>query len=165
MTIEEGRLKGLLNDWLQRAALMDLGEFLVSVSHPSVVVRTPNGQVGGQELIRDYTGYLKVAFPDLEMEVDHLAVMGDRVVLQFTLEGKHSGPLGFILPTQRVVRAPAALIARVDEDELIHELWAYLNMAVALVGQIDATFPGVATPFPGTGLVGFPLPPQTPPGG
>ncbi|GMU39756.1 MAG: hypothetical protein AMXMBFR23_06220 [Chloroflexota bacterium] len=157
------RFQVLLADWLAKVERMDLAEFLISVSHPSVVVRTPNGQVGGPQLIRDYTGHLRTAFPDLEMIVDHIGLTQDRVIFQFTLEGSHTGPLGFILPTHRRISSPAALVARVEDDERIHELWAYINMVVALLGAIDEQSPGVAPtnplfPSPSTQTPRFPRP-------
>ncbi len=141
MAIDEAQLRTLLPRWLATAQQMELAEFLVSVSHPDVVVHTPDGRVGGTALIREYISHLKRAFPDLEMIVEHLTVAGDRMLLQFTLEGHHTGPLGFILPTHRVVTSPGALVARVGEDERIIELWAYVNMAVALLGQLDSLGP------------------------
>jgi steroid delta-isomerase-like uncharacterized protein len=72
-----------------------------------------NTTTHGREELRAYcAGYL-TGFPDLELEVKSLFGAGEFAAVEAVAHGTHTGPLGEIPATGRIIEVPFAIVARV----------------------------------------------------
>ncbi len=122
---------------------------LKQASAPECIVHSQNGDVGIMRIVDGQIAQVRLAFPDLELEVDHLMLTEDRVLAQLTLEG--SAVIPFRTTPPRRLRSIGALMARIDERAEIVETWPYLN-------------PGAAVTFPTRTKVSAPPQPSGTPG-
>ena len=98
----------------------------------SYVMHTPNGPQNGRHLVRDFISDLLVAFPDLEVETEVMAVDGDRVVWQRTHRGTHQGAFMGVEPSGRPVSWQAIVVTRY-EDGMVMEEWGASTLGAALL--------------------------------
>ena len=80
------------------------------------------GQVAGPEGYRAMFEELRTAFPDLNVEVEHLVADDDDVAFAYTLTGTHTGPFQGFQPTGRSFRVRGMQISRFSDGKLI-ERW------------------------------------------
>ena len=127
MSVEAVRIT--FERWLAAAtAGTDLLAAVMAVCAPDCVVHTQNGQVGGLEITESLTTQARALYPDLSIEIEHVLMTDDRMLVQVTMSGKPS--LIFrIARGRRVFHAIGAMVARVNERSEIVELWPYLNPA------------------------------------
>jgi predicted ester cyclase/uncharacterized protein (DUF1330 family) len=76
----------------------------------------------GPQGYRQTVGFLRGAFPDLEMTVEDLVVGGDRVAVRSTARGTHGGEILGVAPTGRRVEFRAFDVHRI-EDGRIAQSW------------------------------------------
>ena len=132
MTTEENRR--LVAGWLRQAQQADFIEMLIAESAPQVVVHSPFGLHGGQQLAQEMHIQLQRAFPDMTLALDGATYDDDRVALQFLLDGTNTGPILGLPPTGRHVEMPIAIVFRVEQDR-IAEMWFYANLMAPIIQQ------------------------------
>jgi steroid delta-isomerase-like uncharacterized protein len=81
----------------------------------------PDQGRGPEGFIHFFTDF-RLAFPDLEVKVDHLVADEDNVAIAYTVEGTHKGELMGIPPTGRRMKARGVQIARFENGKLV-ERW------------------------------------------
>ena len=111
------------------------GDFAAAIrSHagPGFVMHMANGESGGLEFTARAATELFEAFPDVTLALDALVVDGDRAVIQFMMQGTHTGTLRGFAPTGKVVDVPVAFGFRVVADR-IEEVWLYGNLYAPLI--------------------------------
>ncbi|WP_169950403.1 ester cyclase [Microbispora sp. H11081] len=96
-------------------------ERLVRCFTPRAVFVTPAGVTEGHEQIGWYFRQLFIAFPDLRNESTAQAVLDDTVVVEWTFNGTHTGPLLLpggteVMGTGRRVVVPAASAYTMGDD-------------------------------------------------
>lgn len=100
----------------------------------SYVMHTPDGPQTGRHLIRNFISDLRVAFPDLEVETEVMAVDGDRVVWKRTHRGTHQGAFMGVEPSGRSVSWQAIVVTRYEGD-LVAEEWGASTLGAALLAR------------------------------
>jgi steroid delta-isomerase-like uncharacterized protein len=80
------------------------------------------------------TDRLRVAFPDMQFTLLDLIACGDRVVVRWTMDATHGGPLVGIPATGKRVEQRANVIYRL-EDGQIAEIWAQMDQ-VGMLRQL-----------------------------
>lgn len=90
------------------------------------------GHPPGPEGVRAVIASLRRAFPDFHLEIEDLAVSGDRVWLRMTGSGTQRGPFMGHPPTGRRMRTDVVDVLRV-EDGMIVEHWGIPDRLGALV--------------------------------
>lgn len=81
----------------------------------------PNQGPGAQGLIDFFTEF-RTAFPDLNVEVEHLVTDADNVAFAYTVTGTHKGPLMGIPATGKKIKARGLQIGRFEQGKLV-ERW------------------------------------------
>jgi len=132
MSAEENRT--LVAGWLREAQHADFIQMLMAQSATHVVVHSPFGLDGGQDLAQEMHVQLERAFPNMTLTLDGEVYDQDRIALQFTLDGTNTGPILGLPPTGRVVAMPIALVCRIEEDR-IAEMWFYANLMAPIIQQ------------------------------
>jgi steroid delta-isomerase-like uncharacterized protein len=103
----------------------------------------------GLEAYKAISERLRVSFPDLRFTLNDLIASGDRVVVRWTMDATHDGPLGNVPATGKRVQQKAIVIYRF-EDGKIAEGWAQMDRLSVLqqVGAAPAVTarPGASEP-------------------
>jgi predicted ester cyclase len=121
----------------------DVERFL-SLHLPSIIQRDPQNvePAKGREAVRAGIEPMFKAFPDLHVEPERSFGQGDWIVEEGVVLGTHKGPLEApgappIPPTNRPVRLPYALIAKVNGGKFA-ETHLYFDQA-AMLTQLGLT--------------------------
>lgn len=72
------------------------------------------------------TDRLRVAFGEMQFTIHDLIASGDRVVVRWSMDAKHSGPLTGIPPTGKRIQQLANVIYRMEGGK-IAERWAQMD--------------------------------------
>ena len=100
----------------------DLGALDALVATESVDHDPAPGQGSGPAGFRDMFTEMRMAFPDLRVEVEHLTATDDDVALAYTIIGTHQGTLMGHAPTGKTIRVRGVQIARFADGKLV-ERW------------------------------------------
>lgn len=120
---------------------LDLLSAFHSVCAPDCINHMQNGDDGTTADAESYRVQGRSLYPDLSLEIDHVTMTDDRMILQMTVSGTPS--LIFrIARGRRIFSASAAVIGRVNERAEVVEVWPYLNPGAML------TFPPQSHPAP-----------------
>jgi steroid delta-isomerase-like uncharacterized protein len=76
----------------------------------------------GPQGFKDFFSNLRNAFPDLNIEPEHMVATDDDVAIAYTLTGTHQGEFLGVEPTGRQVTARGVQIARFRDGEIV-ERW------------------------------------------
>lgn len=96
----------------------------------------------GLDAYRVLAERLRVSFPDLHFTLDDVISSGDRVVVRWTMNATHGGPLGNTPATGKRIQQKAIVIYRF-EDGKIAEGWAQMDR-LGVLQQIGAAPAGAA---------------------
>ncbi len=91
------------------------------------VFHCPNGDLYGPEGARLNLAEMRLAFPDLQMEVEDTVAEGNLVSRRFVLRGTHLGSFMGIEPTGIPVTVPGMAIDRIDDGRIV-ETWITFNL-------------------------------------
>jgi steroid delta-isomerase-like uncharacterized protein len=81
------------------------------------------GQMSGAEGYKAMFGELRAAFPDLNVEVEHLVATDDELAFAYSITGTHLGPLMGQPATGKKVSYRGMQISRFDSDGKLVERW------------------------------------------
>lgn len=95
----------------------------------------PNQGPGAQGYI-DFFSMMRNAFPDMEVEVEHLVADDDNVAFAYTLKGTHKGDFMGVAGTGRSVEARGVQISRFENGKLV-ERWGSSD-ELGILKQIGA---------------------------
>ncbi|AWW41699.1 ester cyclase [Streptomyces cadmiisoli] len=97
---------------------------LEQVVAPGSIDHDPaTGQGPGPEGYKVMFAELRSAFPDLNVEVEHLLATDDELAFAYTISGTHLGELMGHPPTGRTVMYRGMQISRFDSDGKLVERW------------------------------------------
>lgn len=80
------------------------------------------GQGSGPDGFKHFFGTMKSAFPDLDIQVEHMTATDDDVAIAYTINGTHQGDFLGVAPTGRRVSARGCQIGRFEDGKLV-ERW------------------------------------------
>ncbi len=86
---------------------------------------------GGPEIIAGFATRLRAAFPDLHVEVEVLAVQGDRVAWLRTHRGTHRAEFQGVAASGRVVEWRSLVVTRFEAGKIAEE-WAVSDLGERL---------------------------------
>ncbi|MEU6192421.1 ester cyclase [Streptomyces sp. NPDC047061] len=81
------------------------------------------GQTSGPGGYKTMFGELRTAFPDLDLQVEHLVATDDELAFAYVISGTHLGPLRGRPATGRKVSYRGMQISRFDSDGKLVERW------------------------------------------
>ncbi|MFE2990983.1 ester cyclase [Streptomyces sp. NPDC059262] len=81
------------------------------------------GQMSGAEGYKAMFGELRAAFPDLNVEVEHLVATDDELAFAYSITGTHLGPLMGQPATGKKVSYRGMQISRFNSDGKLVERW------------------------------------------
>ena len=95
----------------------------------------PPTREGVKAFFRDF----RTAFPDLDLEVEHMVADDDYVTFRYTATGTHRGPFQGHAPTGKTFSAPAIQIGRWEHGRCV-ERWGVTDQSKILddLGLLDA---------------------------
>jgi steroid delta-isomerase-like uncharacterized protein len=99
------------------------------IDHDPVNGQLP-GKSGYQQMVRDFRN----AFPDLRVKNEDVIVEGNKVVVRWTAQGKHSGQLMNIPSTNKLVKLKGIDILLVENNKII-ERWGEFD-ALGMLSQL-----------------------------
>lgn len=90
---------------------------------PNAVDHDPApGQGRGPDGFKTFFGTMRSAFPDLNIEVDHMTATDDDVAIAYRVSGTHEGEFNGVAPTGKRIEARGCQIARFEDGKLA-ERW------------------------------------------
>ena len=92
------------------------------------------GQLPGMEGFKLMVTDFRNAFPDLRVKNEDVIVEGNKVVVRWTAQGKHSGQLMNIPPTNKQVTLKGVDILLVENNKII-ERWGEFD-ALGMLSQL-----------------------------
>jgi steroid delta-isomerase-like uncharacterized protein len=103
----------------------------------------------GIEAYKALAERLRVSFPDLHFTLDDLIASGNRVVVRWTMDATHDGPLGNVPATGKPIQQKAIVIYRFVDGKIV-EGWAQMDRLGVLqqvgAAPVSATRPGAPEP-------------------
>ena len=94
------------------------------------------GQVPGPEGFIFFFGQFRKAFPDLNVNLDHLVQDDDNVAFAYTITGTHKGDLSGIPATGKSIKVRGMQIGRFKDGKLV-ERWGSSDQ-LGILQQIGA---------------------------
>ena len=94
------------------------------------------GQVPGPEGFIFFFGQFRKAFPDLNVNLDHLVQDDDNVAFAYTITGTHKGDLSGIPATGKSIKVRGMQIGRFKDGKLV-ERWGSCDQ-LGILQQIGA---------------------------
>ena len=101
----------------------DLDAFDALVALDAVDHDPAPGQAPGPNGYKSFFGELRTAFPDLQVEVEHLVADDESVAFAYTLSGTHDGPFQGHEPTGKKVNVRGVQVSKFDELGMLVERW------------------------------------------
>ena len=78
--------------------------------------------------VLEFFGMLRLAFPDMRMDVEDLIAGGDKTVARARVTGTHQGEFAGVPATGRQVEVQLIDIMRFDDAGLVCEHWGVMDM-------------------------------------
>jgi predicted ester cyclase len=86
------------------------------------------------EGVERFVGQFLLSFPDLQHSVEAMIAEDDRVAVQFSAHGTHTGQWMYFAPTDKIIRYTGVTLARIAEGKIIEHHTGWDKMG--LVDQI-----------------------------
>lgn len=112
-------------------------EVIDEIFAPDYVGHLPLAPMLDRDGLKAYIASFYDAISDLTEEVNEVIISEDRVVIHVTYSGTHDGPLFGIPATGNPVAMDGIGIFRFDENGLVAENWAIIDV-VGLLAQVGA---------------------------
>lgn len=91
---------------------------------------------GGPAFIKEYVGDLRVAFPDLKVEIDPVVAEDNMLGWRRTHTGTHQGAYMDIPPTGKKISWEAIILTQTEDSKIVKE-WAVDNLLEVLQQEAD----------------------------
>jgi steroid delta-isomerase-like uncharacterized protein len=133
MTIDEQANAGIVRRLYEEYLNQNRVEILPELVSEDVVLHSATEERG----IAAYTaltGRVRVAFPDMHFALQDVIASDDRVVVRWTADATHSGPLAGVPATGKRVQQRANVIYRFTEGKIV-EGWAVVDQ-VGMLRQL-----------------------------
>lgn len=111
-------LKNMVEQIMEAITSRDFGT-IRQMRHPEYSFTGSDGQTRQDpEAGIDVADMYTKAFPDLKFEIQHMHLVGNTVVTEYTAHGTHKGDLMGISPTNRHVRVPVCNITEFRDGKV-----------------------------------------------
>ncbi len=90
------------------------------------------GITPGYEGFQQWLKILRAAFPDFQLDIQDMAIDGDKVWVRSTVHGKHAGQFMGMPPTGKSFKAEGFDILRYDRKGKIVEHWGVFDQATMM---------------------------------
>lgn len=81
--------------------------------------RGPTGK--GPNVVKEFVGVYRTAFPDLHLTLEDMIAEGDRVAVRVTATGTNAGSLMLTPPTGETIKIMVLTILRIDDGKIVEE--------------------------------------------
>ena len=119
--------KAIVHRYVEEIFNSDRPGSLEDLVDAGYVFHCPDGDLYGPEGARLNLAEMRLAFPDLQMEVEDTVAEGNLVSRRFVLHGTHLGSFMGIEPTGLPVTVPGMAIDRLDDGRIV-ETWITFNL-------------------------------------
>ncbi len=104
-------------------------DVLDEVMAPGVIDHDPAPDQGpGPQGFKDFFTTMRAAFPDLQVEVDHMVADDDNVAFAYRVSGTHQGDFQGVAPTGKRMEARGMQISRFEDGKIV-ERWGATDEA------------------------------------
>lgn len=86
----------------------------------------PGQDVSGQEGIKQLTGMMRQAFPDLEFAIESQTAEGDKMASRWTMRGTHKGDFFGVPATGKMAIFTGIVISRIANGKIAEE-WEHFD--------------------------------------
>lgn len=112
-------------------------DIIDEVFAPDVVDHDPAPFQGeGPQGFKDFFSYMRTAFPDFNIEPEHMVATDDDVAIAYTISGTQEGEFLGVEPTGRKISARGVQIARFRDGQIV-ERWGSSDEA-GILQQLGA---------------------------
>jgi steroid delta-isomerase-like uncharacterized protein len=101
---------------------------------PDFVLYNDAVPLQGPEAVKQFHSTVFIAFPDIQMTIEHMLAEGDTVAWRYTTHGTHQGNNMGIPPTGKQVTVTGISFVRISGGKMV-EQWTYSD-AVGLLRQL-----------------------------
>jgi len=101
-----------------------------------VLCTAPEGMPSDRNAVKEFIGMYLEAFPDLQISIDELLAVEDKVIGRFTFTGTHEGELMGLPPTGRRISVRQIAIYRIEDGKVVEE-WEVSDQ-LGLMQQLGA---------------------------
>lgn len=129
MSIEE--TKSLVRRYLEEVYNKNNPSVLDEVLAPNYRRYLASGAALSREEQRQRLAGMRVAFPNLHVDIERLIAEGDFVTAQVVVRGTQRGAFAGVGPTGRTIAVPAIDIVRVDSGKLV-EHWGGMDQSILM---------------------------------
>ena len=113
-------------------------DVIAEVMAPDVVDHDPAPFQGpGPQGFKDFFSTMRSAFPNMNIEPEHMTATDDDVAIAYTLTGTHEGEFQGVAPTGKTISVRGVQIARFNEDARIVERWGSSD-ELCILQQLNA---------------------------
>ena len=117
----------IARQYLEAAPRRDFGK-VRQLYHPQYSYTGGDGQrQEGAEAGIALADMFTTAFPDVKLEIKHIHVTGDIVIVEFVASGTHASDLMGIAPTGRKMSMPVCLVLEIRDGKIYAER-EYMDM-------------------------------------
>ena len=136
MSIEENKqnLKRSMDEVWTQGNMDKVNEFYAD----DLVEHNPYGDIDGIETYRQFVNVIRETYSNLKVTLHNIIADENFVACNYTVEGKHTGQVGDVEPTNKQVSVPGTFLGRM-EDGKIAESWNNFDLASLLmqVGSLE----------------------------
>ncbi len=133
MTVSESENLGIVRRLYEEALNQNRPELLPELLSEDIAFHGVTEE-RGIVAYRTMTDRLRVAFGDMRFTIHDLIASGDRVVVRWSMDAKHQGPLAGIPATGKTIQQRANVIYRMQAGK-IAEGWAQMDQ-IGVLRQI-----------------------------
>lgn len=126
----EPKIRAANDALLNRGEVDRVADFFL----PTYILHTLDGDLRAPEVIVEFVTALRLAFPDLQVEIEILATEGNRVAWRRTHRGTHQGDFMGVPASGRSIVWQTTVVTRY-EDGMIAEEWGTSDLVGRLGGQ------------------------------
>jgi predicted ester cyclase len=120
--------------------MQDTGDVAVvdQVTSQNCIQHMPRSEedVEGREGLKRHIAETRIAFPDIQHDIEDMVAEGDKVAARVTVRATHTGAFGGIAPTGKEVTVSVVGILRISEGVVVESWFDY--DALGLMQQLGA---------------------------
>lgn len=118
--------KEIINTFINEAFNLGNTSVVKELIHPNYRYTSPSDLLNGPAELAEFVSALRLAFPDLLVQVTDQAQEADKVCTRLVIKGTHLGPFLDIPATGNSINIEGVVFSRF-KDGLIHEEWELLD--------------------------------------
>lgn len=137
MATDNKALARRIVDEIWNQGKMEVIEQIYANDFTGHIVGAP-GPLHGRSDVRQFVNTYRSAVPDLQMTIEEIYVVGDRVFMRWNAMGTHKGECMGVAPTGRRLSTSGVDLLRLANGK-VAEAWGYWDLA-GFASQLGLTF-------------------------